>query len=73
MDLLILKLFHLIGKQIKKHAITRNLVHETYEQFSRRAKKRDLNFPLDVINRTIESIPKQIDQAITMKGQLTKY
>ena len=48
-------MFDLVGKQLKKDAITQNLEHETYEKFIRRAKK-ILNFPLDVINRTIESM-----------------
>ena len=60
-------MFHLIGKQLK------NLEHETYEKFCKRAKKTVLNFPLDIINRTIESMPKRIDQVIKMKGQRTKY
>ena len=66
-------MFHLIGKQLKKDALTQNLVHESYEKFSRRAKKTVLIFPLDIINRTIESMPKQTDQVIKMKGQSTKY
>ena len=32
-------MFDLVGKQLKKDAITQNLEHETYEKFSRRAKK----------------------------------
>ena len=66
-------MFHLIGKQLKKDAITQNLDHETYKKFSKRTKKTVLNFPLDIINRTTESMPKRIDQVIKMKGQRTKY
>ena len=43
--------FHLIGKQLKKDAITQNLEYETYEKFSRKAKKGVMTFLLDVINR----------------------
>ena len=43
--------FHLIGKQLKKDAITKTLEHETYEKFSRKAKKGVMTFPLDIINR----------------------
>ena len=66
-------MFHLIGKQLKKDAITQNLEHETYEKFSRRAKKTVLNFPLDITSRTTESMPKRKDQVIKTKGQHTKY
>ena len=61
-------MFDLVGKQLKKDAITQNLEHETYEKFIRRAKK-ILNFPLDVINRTTESMANRIDQVIKKKGQ----
>ena len=66
-------MFHFIGKQFTKDAIPRNLAHETYENFSGRAKKTVLNCPLDIINRTIESIPKQVVQVIKMKRQRTNY
>ena len=33
----------------------------------------DLNFPANIINRTIESMPIRIDQVIKMKEQRTKY
>ena len=72
-------MFHLIRNPIenmfhlKKDAVTRNLEHETYEKFSRRAKKTGLDFPIDIINRTIESMSKQIDQVTKTKGQRTKY
>ena len=66
-------MFHLIGKQLKKDAITQNLEHETYEKFSRRANKTVLNFSLDIINRTTVTMPKRIDQVIKIKWQRTKY
>lgn len=36
-------IFHFIGKQLKKDAITQNLKHKTYKKFSSRAKKTVLN------------------------------
>ena len=70
---LIENMLHLIGKQLKKDAIPQNPEHETYEKFSRAAKKTILFFPLDIINRTIESMPKRIDQVFKTKGERTKY
>ena len=58
---------------MKKDDVTQNLEQETDEQFTRRAKKIVQTFPLDIINRTIESIPKQIDQSFKIKGQRTNY
>lgn len=65
-------MFYLIGKQLKKD-FTQKLERETYEKFSRKAKKTVLKFSLDTIGRTIESMPKRIDQLCKMKGQCTRY
>ena len=40
--------------------------HETYEEFSRRVKKAPLNFPTDIIDNRIESLPKRIK--LILKG-----
>lgn len=66
-------IFHLIGKQLKKDAKELNIVHETYAEFSSRAKQAVLNFPPDIIDRTIDSMPRRIKMVIEMKGQRTKY
>ena len=66
-------MFHLIGKHLKKLLLLKTWNIKLNEKFSRRAKKTVLNFPLDIINRTIESMPTRIDQVIKMNKQPTKY
>ena len=65
--------FHLIGKRIKKDAQDLNLEKETYEQFCERAKRTTLAFDKDIIDRTIESMPRRIQAVIDGKGHRTKY
>ena len=66
-------IFHLIGKYLKRDAINKNIEHETYEEFSKRARQAVLNFPVEVIDKTIESMPKRVAKVIESKGQRTKY
>lgn len=66
-------IFHLAGKALKKDALNRNIVKETYEQFTDRIKHTLLNFSSDTISRTIASMSKRIDAIIKAKGQRIKY
>ena len=65
--------FHSIGKQIRKDAVTNRIEKETYKQFCDRVKRIVLNFNKDVIDRTIESMPRRLDAVIKGKGNRTKY
>ena len=65
--------FHLVGKQLRKDALEKQIQDETFEQFSARVKQTLLAFPADIIDRTIESMPKRIDLVIKHNGQRTKY
>ena len=66
--------FHSIGKKLKKDALnSEKLQNESYEDFCARAKKTCLEFDKDIINRTIESMPRRIQAVIDGKGLRTKY
>ena len=66
-------IFHLIGKQMKQDALDQHLERETYQAFCHRVKKTVLQFPTSVIDETIESMPRRIDEVIRRKGGRTKY
>ena len=66
-------LFHLVGKTLRKDAIEKQTGKETFEQYVRRVKETLFTFPSEIIDRTIESMPRRIDSVIKMKGQRTKY
>lgn len=66
-------IFHLVGKKLQKDALETNLVREDFEGFCRRVKKTCLEYPHEVIDNTIASMPKRIDLVIKSKGLRTKY
>lgn len=65
--------FHNIGKKLREDALTKRIEQETFQQFADRARRICLSYPSEVIDKTIESMPKRIDMVIKSKGQRTKY
>lgn len=65
--------FHLIGKNLRQDASKNDIQKENFEQFCLRAKIICLSFPSDIIDRTIESMPKRIAMVLKSKGHRTKY
>ena len=65
--------FHNVKDKLREDAINENIVHETYEQFCERVKKTLMDFNPDVVDRTIESMPKRVEMIIKRKGQRIKY
>ena len=66
-------IFHLVSKQIKSDAKKFHIESETFSQFSHRCKRVLENFPTDIIDKTIASMPKRINMVIKKNGQRTKY
>lgn len=66
-------IFHLIGKEMKREAKEENITQETYDQFCARAKRTVLNFSPDIIDKTIDSMPRRIEMVIKNNGNRTKY
>ena len=64
---------HLIGKKLREAAVSRNLTKETFRQFSKRIIHTVLAFPTDVIDKTIESMSRRIDNVIECRRQRTMY
>ena len=65
--------FNNVKRELAEHALRTHLTHENYEEFSNRCKETLLNYSKDVIDRTIESMPKRIDMVLKAKGQRIKY
>ena len=66
-------MFNIVRKSLKEDAVNQCIEHETYEEFSRRVKKALLNFPKDIIDNTIESLPKRMKLILKGRGYHTKY
>ena len=64
--------FHLLRKKLHEDAREHEIKQEAYKEFSNRAKSTIENFPVDIINKTIELLPK-LRRAIERKGEPTKY
>ena len=65
--------FNNIRRQIRKDAISKKITKETYPDFCRRVRKTIMEYSTAVIDRTIDSMPKRINQVIEGKGLRTKY
>ena len=66
-------IFHLIRNKLKEDALTNEITHETYEEFSERIVKTFMEFPVALINKTIDSMPKRLAMVVKSKGDRTKY
>ena len=66
-------IFHQVKCKLGDDALERNIVKENFHQFSKRVKDTIESLPKEVIDRTIASKDKRIEQIIKSKGQRTKY
>ena len=66
-------IFHLVSKKIRSDAKVNNIRKENFTQFSHRCKKLLLEFPADIIDKTVSSMNKRIQMVIDNHGQRTKY
>eukprot|EP00111_Clytia_hemisphaerica_P007141 TCONS_00020741-protein len=65
--------FHLVGKQLKRQALEQKIISETQEEFVARVQKTMRDFPVETINKIIDSMDKRINLIIKNGGQRTKY
>ncbi len=65
--------FHLISKNIRTEAKSKHIVKENFKQFSDRCKKNILEFPAEIVDKTIASMNKRIQMVVDNGGLRTKY
>ena len=66
-------IFKLLGDQLSKDALEKNINEESFESFQSRVVDTLLRIPTDVINKTVSSMPKRIDAIKKKKGTRLKY
>lgn len=66
-------IFHLVRLQLAAEVDARNIKTESFEEFSARVKATIEGVSIQVIDKTIESMPKRIEMVKTLKGLRTKY
>ena len=66
-------MFHNVRRELSEQARKRRIEKETYEEFAVRVMDTIKNMPMDVIDRTIASLPKRMEMVISSKGDRSKY
>ena len=70
---LIENIFHIVRKQLKSDALELKIKNETYAQFSKRVANTIQAIPIELIDKTINSMERRVDMIIKKKGERTKY
>ena len=65
--------FHLVGRRLQLQAVTKDIIRESFEDFSTRVINCILNFSVQEIDKIIDSMDKRIGLVISSKGQRIKY
>lgn len=65
-------IFHVVKNFLDDEAISFNIRKETFEDFKTRVINMFEKIDVDMIDRTIESMPKRIDAVLSSKGYRTK-
>lgn len=66
-------IFHLVRKQLSDDALRLEIKKESYQMFCKRVARTIKEFPMDVIDKTIESMERRIGLVIKGRGDRTKY
>ena len=66
-------IFHIVRKHLKSDALELKIKNETYAQFSKRVANTIQAIPIELIDKTINSMERRVDMIIKKKGERTKY
>ena len=66
-------IFHVVRNNLREQAVKQNICKETYSQFVERVKQTLLATDIELIQKTIATLPNRLDGIIDGKGDRTKY
>ena len=66
-------IFHVVRTNLEEEAIRLQIERESFEDFTHRVMRCLDSIDPEVINRTISSMPKRMEQIIASKGARIKY
>ena len=66
-------IFHILRKMLEDEAIRLQIIRESFEEFKSRVMRCFDSVATELIDRTIRSMPKRIDQITASKGARIKY
>lgn len=72
-DLNPIRMFHGVKGRLREDALAKRITKETFEEFSEQCRQTLTKYPVDIINQTIEKMPKRIELVIARRDQRTKY
>ena len=58
---------------LEKEALEQKITNESFELFRERIFNSFQHIDTEIVNKTIESLPRRIDKIITLSGGCTKY
>ena len=64
--------FHLLDKKLRSDAIENNITYESYKEFSARVKATMETFPVDMIDKIINTMPKRMHEIVKCRGERLK-
>ena len=66
-------IFHIIKKRLREEALKKKITKESFEEFSLRCTRMVENFPINIVNKTIDSMPGRIKLMIGARCNRIKY
>ena len=66
-------IFHLVHANSQRDALTKEIKKETFLEFSRRVRKTIKSSSVEILDKTIDSMPKRLAKIVSTKGEHTKY
>ena len=66
-------IFHIAKCKLKNDALCQKITKETWQQFVKRVETTLHSIPISVIDKTIDSMAKRLNEIIAKKGEKTKY
>ena len=66
-------IFHVLRRLLEYEAKSCNITHETFNQFKERVLRTLESIDIELIDKTIDSMPKRISDIIASKGSRSKY
>ena len=72
-DPIIEGIFHIVKDMLEEEAIERNITKESFEEFQTRVLRTLGDLDTAVVDKAIDSMPRQMRAIIKGKGSVTKY
>ena len=66
-------IFNIVSAKLERDALRKQILHETFKEYSRRVEKTFRNINPEIIDHTIGSMNKRIELIMNRKGHRLKY